>query len=950
MTPQEFLAVVLPSSGVYCTAELSTPKKQHLYVDTIDTLVERACEFDSLHHNTYFALASFKEKGKRIVDNVYKIRSIFIDIDCGPEVGKNYPSKKEAVEALTKFLNDSQLDTLGSPYILSSGGGLHVYFPLTKDEDVDAWKPVAENFKRLCKKLGLNIDNTVTADAARVLRVPETHNYKKDKPRKVEIKVVGNTFELDKINDLLKEQLAGEHVSTISGKRLALPQGTSGVKLMENSITLFKNIKSCKQIDYYKEHAHEEGMEPLWRALLSITQKCGDGLEYARELSALHPYDEERMQQKLSQIKGPYSCVKFDSENPGVCSTCPNYKKITNPLILGRETLTDNTEKVIELTKEIEQPVSRAVETVTRPVPPRGFSYGSKGGIYKDIILEDSQGNKDTKQVPILSYDLFAVDILNNNGDHIVHMIATRPEGTVDVTFPQKAIISKDETLKHLASQNIVAVGGADSDKNFFYYVKGCVEEASIRRKAIKIPDSYGWQEDKSFVVNGTIYQPDGRKVNVPMPGLENLKMGTYAKGNIENWKKFVNTLVARESYELLTLGLVGLGSVLMHFTKYHGLTFHARSSTSGSGKSLSLVLAASFWGHPVSYRVSKDTSAVAMQQRQGLLHSLPLISDEITQKAREKFEDWVPSWLLDMTEGKGKERMEAGANKERLNLSTWKQMALLSSNAGFVDMLTGTRKHSSQGELYRLIEHTMDTTLEWTEEENKNIDYVDENYGIAGKMFIEWAVRNQDIVENIVEECRLMFKAKYTMAGDERFWLAGCSCVIASVVLLSSKYSNVIDLPVNAVIETLGKMVEKSRAAVRGSRRTAEDILNSFTRDNFGKFVVVKSVNGILDATLGQAGIIDQSLTRTSVLGRVEHDVTPGHVNYIIEAQVMQAHCASMGFGYSEFKTAMEAMPNYKITYGKYDLLAKTRGPTMRVNAMKICRPTYLEAELDET
>ena len=42
MTPLEFLAVVLPSpgSGYYCAAELSTRKKEHVYVQTIEELAE----------------------------------------------------------------------------------------------------------------------------------------------------------------------------------------------------------------------------------------------------------------------------------------------------------------------------------------------------------------------------------------------------------------------------------------------------------------------------------------------------------------------------------------------------------------------------------------------------------------------------------------------------------------------------------------------------------------------------------------------------------------------------------------------------------------------------------------------------------------------------------------------------------------------------------------------
>jgi hypothetical protein len=81
------------------------------------------------------------------------------------------------------------------------------------------------------------------------------------------------------------------------------------------------------------------------------------------------------------------------------------------------------------------------------------------------------------------------------------------------------------------------------------------------------------------------------------------------------------------------------------------------------------------------------------MQQRLGHLRSLPLITDEITTNNRKDFE-WFPAFLFSMSEGRGKERMESGANKERLNLSTWSSTAIMSSNTHVVDYLTGSRKH----------------------------------------------------------------------------------------------------------------------------------------------------------------------------------------------------------------------------------------------------------------
>ena len=83
MTSQEFLATVLPSSGVYCVAEISTAKREHVFVNTIDELYNAAMAFDAQGYNTFFAWATFDDQKKRTADSAVKMRSLFLDIDCG---------------------------------------------------------------------------------------------------------------------------------------------------------------------------------------------------------------------------------------------------------------------------------------------------------------------------------------------------------------------------------------------------------------------------------------------------------------------------------------------------------------------------------------------------------------------------------------------------------------------------------------------------------------------------------------------------------------------------------------------------------------------------------------------------------------------------------------------------------------------------------------------------
>ena len=944
MQPLDFLAAVLPSSGFYCVAEFTTPKKEHVFLKDINDIPAVAKRMSDNKANAYFGLAAYTTNENRFASNARVMRSLFMDIDLVQKGETCYASQDIALQAFNEFMQKTGMDALGQPYIVSSGGGWHIYWPFDEEVPIEQWKPVAENFKRLCAQEQLIIDNACTSDAARVLRVPGTFNYKTGTPRPVEIRVEASRaftlFELDGfIKSKLKTPTYESSTINLPGKRPKPVENATLKKLVENSSTLFKNIlqrtkegTGCAQLENYIENAESDGMEPIWRGWLSIAQKCDDGSKAAIWLSKLHPYEPDRMAQKLREIKGPYPCLKFDSENPGVCTKCPHFGKITNPLALGRQMRTETAAKEITVEAPAETPAAPQ-KVLKRPPAPRGYSYGAKGGVFRDTKIQDADGKEVTKQVMILPYDLFVVNILQHNNEHVVHMVAMRPEGVTEVTLNQRAVVSKDETLKTLAEQNILAAGGWN-DKNLSEYVRSCVEEASIVQRAVKVPDSYGWQSDDSFVYQESIYFKDSNPQHVPMRHLVNINKVCVPNGDLENWRKIVKMLINKKLYEVLALSLVGFGSPLMRFTGYDGITWHLGSTESGTGKTLTLELAASVWGHPTKYRVNKSTSDVAMQQRLGLLHSMPLISDEITSKNRKDFE-WMPGFVFDMSEGQGKERMESGANKERENTTYWKSMALLSSNTHVMDYLTGARKHSSEGEIRRVLELTLNNIITWEAPELEIVELIKTNYGVAGPVYVQYLVDHIDETRELVKEVHKRLKTEFKFRDDERYWHAGCTAMVSGAMIAAK--AGIVEYPLKNIMAVLRGMVESARGMIKDNVRTAEDVLNSYIREFYGKFVVVKALDGALAASIGENGVIDQSITRSEIAGRVEHGVTAGHVDFYIEEQLLKKYCSGMSFGYSDFRKQIEGM--YRTTYSKKDLMSKTKGPQMRVNAICVSR-----------
>jgi hypothetical protein len=970
MNPLEFAAVVLPSPGHghYCIAELTTPKRQHAFGASLEEIQPQLDTFLENDYDTYLAMSTFNERGSREAANAAYIKCIYVDIDCnhskdipdenGQIKPKEYPSAKDAVLAVQAFLDESGLGELGQPWLASSGGGVHAYWPLTETVDIETWRPIAENLKALARQYGLRIDNAVTSDPARVMRLPGTKNNGVKGKRKVRgvtnAKLVskGDTFDLTEFGAAVRKKLKvmtyeEKRASTvpIPGDRPKPIPDAAAVKMFANSVTHFKTIwlktdegKGCGQLKYYADNATQDGLEPLWRGLLSWAKCCEeDGWDNAVKLSRMHPYDPDRMRSKWEEIKGPYPCTKMDSENPGVCEHCQHFGKITNPLILGKAVATETEAKPVTVSTKDASGVKPPVEkTYIRPNAPRGFTYGKNGGVYMQKEDEDADGKRVTREVPLLPYDLFVVDILQTEAEHLVHMLYARPDKAMDILLPQKAVVSKDETLKGLAGQNVIAMFGAGNDKNLFEYVRQCVADASVTKPVIRVPSHYGWQEDDSFVHNGKIYSKNTEPTIVPMPELSNLQMATNAVGALDDWRSFIQLLIAREQYDLLAIALGGLAAPFMRFTKLHGITFHVGSSASGTGKSLALDAAASFWGRPSAYRVSKKTSDVAMQQRLGMLHSEPIISDEITMRARTDM-DWVPGFIFDMSEGKGKERMESGTNRERINTTFWSSTAILSSNTHLVDMLTGAASHSSQGELKRLLEWTLEKELTWTPEEIKIVKRLQDNAGVVAPIIIQYMVDNVEMLEEMAEDIYNKIFNQLKADSTERFWVAGVSSCMLGGIILSSDYAGIVDLPLKNIMASYKATVEKMRRTTKESKKTADDILHSYVREFYGSFISVRYVNQQWTAALGgeNSDAINQSLTRSKVCGRVEFNVTPGYADFYIEEKLLRSYCASMSYGYEDMRKQLEA--KYPVSHIKKDMTAKTQGPSMRVNALKI-------------
>lgn len=178
----EFLRRVLPADGDYAVVAINpvpdpVTKKKKVFEVTARTLADAANAARRLSTkplDIYIAIGSYQDGSRKKPKTK---QSLYLDLD-----GKDFEGGKAAgMRELVRFCKATGFPA--PAIIVDSGGGFHAYWPFTQEIAVGPWRALATAFKAKCAELGFKADPAVTADAARILRVPTTLNYKYDPPR-----------------------------------------------------------------------------------------------------------------------------------------------------------------------------------------------------------------------------------------------------------------------------------------------------------------------------------------------------------------------------------------------------------------------------------------------------------------------------------------------------------------------------------------------------------------------------------------------------------------------------------------------------------------------------------------------------------------------------------------------------------------------------------------------
>ena len=252
---------------------------------------------------------------------------------------------------------------LPAPMVISSGSGLHVYWPLNQALDRPTWERYAHGLKYLCERHGLQADPARTADISSVLRTPGTRNRKRHPVQIVEcdqkcLEILPYGIEYFNILVESSPAAAGSNVFPLPFRRVRLgqPNGLKNRpprKLLEGLEKLgefeaehppaygAEIVKQCRQLQEFRDKSGNIP-EPIWYANIGVLAFCEGGDTLAHEYSSgRYRYSFEETQARLDRHRGfgPTTCAHFHSVNPVTCEQCRVRGTITSPIQLGRRSL-----------------------------------------------------------------------------------------------------------------------------------------------------------------------------------------------------------------------------------------------------------------------------------------------------------------------------------------------------------------------------------------------------------------------------------------------------------------------------------------------------------------------------------------------------------------------------------------------------------------------------------
>lgn len=952
MTPGQFLRLVWPSTGFYCITHPFTPQGSSVTVHAQKVFPTISEAVTHVHEtlesaDVFFAVLSLREekvwdpekvdhktglKGAYAVrthENMLASKCSFFDLDVGAEKTK-YPTQRDALAGLIAFL---QATLLPMPTLVSSGGGVHVYWHFDADVPVDEWRDIAFNMKQLAEAVGLKIDTQRTTDASSVLRVLGTFNYKdRNNRRAVRLLQEGVVTPVATFRWLVSDALIKHGVQPGSAPvKAAKPAKPAVSELGEQRFndfgpapTLNELSAACAQVreiiasQTQPTHPHHGKLENTawYRGLMATISHVEDGENWCRKLTSIFPRDNADVEAKLLQLKQfpPARCATLQDvmawkDSP--CKTCRffNDPSVPNPLAATRRntvaappgatasappaaaTSGSATPQPIPMA-QLAAP-SLALQSAMIPNPPKPYERLKSGGI--QISRTDKDGNVSTSV--IYAHDLYPLKRLVNSETGTEQQVwrATLPRsGARDFTIDADVLYDARKFSSACANNGIYP-NKADLPALQDYmvaYISQLQRDLDADTQATHL----GWSDGyRQFTMPDMVYFEDGTvRPSSLTEGATRACAAICKRGDLATQVSLMGFYNHPDYIANQFAILCGLGSIIFGETGNHGVVVNM-SGESGASKSTTLYTLSSLWGDAVLLPINgtnRGATANARSQRVVTFANLPTPVDEITHLPPKEAIDLV----MNITQPGHRLRLGTdGAEKGGTGDGYKSAIMISTANSSLHGLLSADNAAGTAGSM-RVFEMKMVAPRVHTKAEaDEFLRQIKQHYGHIGPRFVQFVVRHRAAVSKRVQDIMREIDNEGHIQSSERFW----SGVVASALVAGeiAQALGLLPYDVTAIRRwAIDVQIPFMRGVVKEEYREPLAVLTDYIAERQSGIVVIEKSTSIGVNTAGQpaVGVTDYAVNNVNGALLGHYDMKAG-VLYLLK-QAFKEHCQRIG------------------------------------------------------
>ena len=900
----EFLNHVLPTDGYPILCVLDNGYMSNTMCQSIEELSEKILSYSG-DGDLYFATATYKEfttssKGCRTIKNFGFAKTLWTEFDIREDKDDCYDTFEQCIAGVGELRSKLGFP---EPTVVSSGGGIHVYWTLTDAISLEEWRLASNALIQCARHMHVLIDVAGTNKPTQIFRPPNSINTKYDEP------VVVSWTGVDTSYETLMGGLNGYVVNN------SLVANNHKVKKYDETEVFdlrdWNEVSKCAQLQQAAT-----GSEEQWRGLISTARLCTDGnasgRELAHELSSVDPrYTPEGTDSKLDILEEqqgqrgmPYTCAKWEQLDPEPCRNCPHKGRLPNPILLGveengivyleEETLEDiiveggtviyNTDVIPdvildEASEMVESNHPMGIVTPNAKVSlgkivelsPSGdmFSLVKEGFLVKTKVVDKKTGDIEERNEIICDQRLYPISIIVSRDEYhnIIYSYMWRVElehgRSNDVIIPADVFTSSSSLIGTFANVGVNVVK-ASNVPLFGLGVRTFIKAAREKMKPIQVKNTLGWHSDEFIFGDRTITKDMVIRDAVINREMRSLVNDTLTKdGTYEGWKDAVSVYDANNQMHGQFVLATAFGAPLMKYSTVNGLLI-SLVGKSGCGKSTMQKVAASVWGNKNQLQNAMGTKTgdtiLSVTRWIGGLRNLPVHLEEVSNIRDRDASDLA--YMI--TQGAEKNRMQKGLDegfKRSLGLS-WQTIVTSSSNPSLVDKIS-TVKTDSIAEGMRIFEVSdiPNVRTQWIEDGIK-IEGVDDHYGHAGEVFAQWLMGNEDKLEEWVEDKATALNMELGASSPERFWIQGMACMLvgAEIARTAGIFPFKMDELERFVIRQFGRQRNRTKTTTKIAETSASfiDMMNEL----IGETLIVNVQGDIVELlSRPQRGVLSARL-----------------------------------------------------------------------------------------